>query len=316
MTNGTEAERRSSAAVLRWVRARMLACTFVIILALGTLGLAMVALQASAPPKCLPGEYRSAGRSSSVQVPNSDSPTTRTLEVSDVEATQIVLGRAVAPARTRITVKTDAMPPNAPMNEPVGVRVQSFKKGKGGDVSHAVLSWGAFTSRQTAEIFLCIERESAGDDERYSFYLEPGIFTGAVTILDDRLPVTTIPFTLALAYSDPFAPLIPIGPVIFAGSLYLMVLRRAEEDDKQLVGLRDLDAYLRRPAGLAAIIVGSAAAVGVYSTTYLTNDTWGSSGADFLLLVTAMFTAFVSAGTAFRFVSNLEASRGPTGVRH
>lgn len=86
-------------------------------------------------------------------------------------------------------------------------------------MSQAVLTWGTFTSRQTAEVMLCIEREGPGDDSRYAFVLEPGQFTGALTILDDRLPTATIPFTVDLAYSNPYILLVPLGLVILGGAL-------------------------------------------------------------------------------------------------
>jgi len=90
----------------------------------------------------------------------------------------------------------------------------------------------------------------------------------------------------------------------------MVVLRQPTSDG--LIGAQDLEAFLRSTTGLAAVVAGTVAALGVYSTTYLTNDRWGSSGADYFLLLGAMFTAFISAGTTFRFASNLEASHTPT----
>jgi len=39
-----------------------------------------------------------------------------------VKETQIVLGRAIAPARTAIALKTDMMPPNVDIGSPLRVR--------------------------------------------------------------------------------------------------------------------------------------------------------------------------------------------------
>lgn len=295
----------------RWAWERRVACVFALVMVASTVLLAARASSVPAAPPCLPGEYRAAELSRGVQAMSLAAPSSTTLEVADAGETQIELGRAIAPARTQIALQTDVMPQGITIDDPIGVRVHSFRKDKGGDVNQAVLAWGTFTSRQTAEILLCVERQGPGDDTRYAFYLEPGRFTGAVTILDDRLPVVTIPFTVELAHPDPYGPLAPIGVVVLAGTLYLMVLRRPAGGGDDPIGMGGLDAFLRRPSGIAAVVAGTAATVGVYTTTYLSNDTWGSAGGDFFLLVGAMFTAFVSAGTAFRFASNLGSGDRP-----
>ncbi|GAA2487962.1 hypothetical protein [Terrabacter carboxydivorans] len=71
------------------------------------------------------------------------------------------------------------------------------------------------------------------------------------------------------------------------------------------------------PLGLASTVTGGAAALGVYASAYLGSATWGASTSDWLTLTGAMFGAFVTASTAFRFanvVSNPPSSSGGGGT--
>lgn len=51
------------------------------------------------------------------------------------------------------------------------------------------------------------------------------------------------------------------------------------------------------PAGIVTVVVGVAAALGVYNATYLSSDNWGASAWQFLSILGALFSGFLAAST-------------------
>jgi hypothetical protein len=300
----------------RWFADRAVALTFIAIIVGAEIAITVVANRVPAPRSCSPTEHQLSAAASTVATPP-DSTNSKTFELVDDKQTQIDLGRDNNPARTAIAFRTDTTPNPDPKFPAVRLAVQSLRRGENGDVRAAATAYGVFTSAQQVVVFLCVERQGQAAEWDGSFELDPGTYKGVISLLDPRFPTTTVPFTVNLAFPNQWDILMPIGGVILLGALYLMVLRRPPGVADERVGLRDLDAFLRKPSGVASVIAGTVAASGVYLTTYYTNDSWGA-GIDFYLLVAAMFSAFISAGTAFRFISNLDMSPGsapPTGPR-
>ena len=292
----------------RWFADRAVALAFIAFLVLAEIAITVLANRVPAARSCSPTEHQLSAAASTVPTPpvNTNS---KTFELVDDKQTQIDLGRDNNPARTAIAFRTDPTPAPDPKYSAVRLAVQSLRRGENGDVRAAASAYGVFTSAQQVVVFLCVERQGQATEWNGSFELDPGTYKGVISLSDPRFPTTTVPFTINLAFPNQWDILMPLGGIILLGALYLMVLRRPPGVADERVGLRDLDAFLRKPSAVASVIAGTVAAGGVYLTTYYTNDSWGA-GIDFYLLVAAMFSAFIAAGTAFRFISNLDMSPG------
>ncbi len=257
---------------------------------------------------CTQQDYDRARSAPSVSVDASVGQATRTLEITDITQTQISLGRGPGPARTAIILRTDQMS-SLPSDPAVQLRVVQFRRGINPSLTQAVQAYGEFTSSQVVTVFLCIEREHLTYDVPWMppYKLDPGTYSGAVTITDPRLPATSIPVQLNLSYTNSYRLALILVGTVLVGSAYLMVLRRG--DGNQEFGVSDFDSFLRTPSAIAAVIAGTASATTAFSTVYIASDTWGSSLGEFLSLTATTFTAFVAAGTAFRFAANLSTSK-------
>jgi hypothetical protein len=110
--------------------------------------------------------------------------------------------------------------------------------------------------------------------------------------------------------------------------MYLAVLRRSPSSDLAAkagskesqaasdvskLTLHDFEKFISNPAGLAAVITGAVASFGFYIATYLASDVWGSSVTQWFALIAGMFGAFITAGTASRFTTNLGRPQLPSG---
>ena len=254
--------------------------------------LAMVGLNASSPP-----------------APQTGEPVSKTLKVRDDTQTRIALGSDPGPARGEITLEID---PQAamPANRQVAVMVDSFRRGSDPDVAQAVNAKAAFTSPSRVSVALCVQRSGSVDGLPYR--VDPGQYTASVTVIDGRLPVTTIPVTVTLSYANPWLVFLLWVWLVPVGAAYLLVIRRADaEHDPANLGITGLLHYLSSPIGMVSTIAGAAAALAVYIASYVNSPTWGSSAADWTNLVAAMFGAFVASATTFRFAKSLDVGRPP-----
>jgi hypothetical protein len=258
-----------------------------------------LALNVPDPGACQTGEQR--GRF----VPPTSALLSQELKLRDARDTQIALGNSPGPARTTIGLDTGALT-GAPGDSRVALSIDSFRRGDNPQVIAAVHAYADFTAAQRITVFVCVERGS--DTQPSSFSLDPGIYTGVLSITDPRLPTTAVPFTVTLAYPNQFWPLLPWCAVLLVGAAYLAVIRRTrsgDEEDREL-GFKSIVDFLGEPLGIAATIAGGGAAIGVYVSSCLANPTWATSTSDWLSLTAGMFGAFVAAGTAFRFANSLD----------
>lgn len=239
---------------------------------------------------------------------------TKSLKIKDPAATRISLGSDKGPANAAIVLEMDPQK-TLPTPRQVPVSVDSLRRGDNPDVSVAVSSHAAFTTSSNLTVWICIERARAG-----SFVLDPGEYAGSVTVVDPRLPATTIPFSITLSYTNWPVVLICWSLVVLVGAGYVFVIRNEPASpstpsltDRAPLNIAEVARFMSSPLGLASTVTGGAAALGVYASAYLGSATWGASTSDWLTLTGAMFGAFVTASTAFRFanvVSNPPASSG------
>ena len=252
------------------------------------------------------------------------------LKIKDPAATKISLGNSMGPAKIPILLEiqpNEAANPGVAKPEGIQVHVDLLRRGSDPDVSVAAKAWAKFTNHTAAELWICVARQSEEqkDDGKSgsstetktsssepTFKLDPGEYSGSVTFVDPRLPSTTIPFTVAVAF--PIWPVVAmvLCLVITAGGVFISVARNDPKGSGH-AGFRVVATFLGTWAGLVALIVGGGAALVAYASTYLNNNSWGAATLDWVSLAGAMFTAFVAAATAFRFARVLEDTAGGGG---
>ncbi|GAA2742760.1 hypothetical protein GCM10009868_13970 [Terrabacter aerolatus] len=236
---------------------------------------------------------------------------TKSLKIKDPAATRISLGSDKGPANAAIVLEMDPQK-TLPSPRQVPVGVDSLRRGDNPDVSVAVSTHAAFTTSSNLTVWICIERGRAG-----SFALDPGEYAGSVTVVDPRLPATTIPFSITLSYTNWPVVLICWSLVVLVGAGYVFVIRNEPASptstvDRAPLSIAEVAWFMTSPLGLASAVTGGAAALGVYASSYLGSATWGASTSDWLTLTGAMFGAFVTASTAFRF-ANVVSNPPPSG---
>lgn len=248
-----------------------------------------------------------------------------TLKIKDPATTKISVGNGAGPAIAPIILELgppDTANSTAPagadkaaaapkIGDPIKVHVDFLRRGTDSDVVVAADAHAEFTSPTTATVTICVARKSAKADSNPHWVMDPGEYSGAVTVVDPRLPVTTIPFTVALAYANwPFV-LMCWCVIVSVGGVYIALIR--QESEQASAGFKPLVTFLGTWLGVASFITGAAAALLVFSSAYLSSETWGAATSEWLTLVGAMFTALVTSATAFRFARVLPASptRGP-----
>jgi len=145
------------------------------------------------------------------------------LKLRDARDTQIALGNSPGPARATIGLDTEALTA-PPADNRVALSIDSFRRDDNPQVLAAVHAIATFTAAQRITVYVCVERGSESKPD--SFSLDPGIYTGTLTITDPRLPTTAIPFMVTLAYPNQFWPLLPWCAVLVVGAAYLAVIRR------------------------------------------------------------------------------------------
>lgn len=428
-----------------------------------------------------PGRCTTTASVSPRTAPTDRSTLTDTLRIRDVASTKISLGSSPGPANAGIILEIEPQDSalvrkSIEQSKDVAVGTDFLRRGDNPDVSVAVSTHAAFTSPTTVTVYVCIERasfaptaevgtlsdnaathstattmalrsstpatEGAPQQAAETFTLDPGEYSGSVTITDPRLPTTTIPFTLTLSHQNWALVLMAWCMTVFVGSLYVAVIRKdpsmpaqnraeheksaqeeavqdkaakaareaapaqdvlaqnnaaqdaaaqvasaqakgkgldeaaqaaaaegaaarvaasqaaAEKDqaaetaavriarlragpngaaqdraaelarqrlaDSRAVArdaaaaqapigsdinLDSLVTFLGSWLGLASVVTGGAAALGIYASLYLGSPSWGVSTSEWLGLIGAMFGAFVTAGTAFRFAAVLNPSK-------
>lgn len=237
---------------------------------------------------------------------------TKSLKIKDPAATRISLGSDKGPANAAIVLEMDPQK-TLPTPRQVPVSVDSLRRGDNPDVSVAVSTHAGFTTSSNLTVWICIERARPG-----SFALDPGEYAGSVTVVDPRLPATTIPFSITLSYTNWPVVLICWSLVVLVGAGYVFVIRNEPTSastpspiDRAPLSIAEVARFMSSPLGLASGVTGGAAALGVYASSYLGSATWGASTSDWLTLTGAMFGAFVTASTAFRF-ANVVSNPPPT----
>jgi hypothetical protein len=235
--------------------------------------------------------------------------TFNTLKIRDPAATKISLGNSMGSAKVPIMLDVQSaqpVPPNQPPTQtpvPKSIKldeVSLLRRGTDPDVGVAVKAGAEFTSSVAGRVWICVVRASGASGTPGAFGLDPGEYSGSVTIVDPRLPTTTIPFTFTVAYPNWAVVAMSLCITVAAGGAFIAIARKEPVGEGQ-VGFKEVASFLGTWAGFVAFFVGAGAAVVAYVSTYLNNNAWGAATVEWLSMVAAMFTAFVASATAFRF---------------
>jgi hypothetical protein len=128
-------------------------------------------------------------------------------------------------------------------------------------------------------------------------FAPPGTYSGTVSIEDPRIERVNIPLTVSMAYPIWQFPLVALLLVLPVAVINLWLLKGSFASHQGPVSVAQFDDYVFSRNGVLAIGAGVAAAVLVFSSTYLGSLTWGTSFVDFFTLFGAAFAAFTAAAT-------------------
>jgi hypothetical protein len=121
---------------------------------------------------------------------------------------------------------------------------------------------------------------------------DPGTYVGTVSIVDPRVSRVDVPITVTLSYPTWQDVLELLVLAVFAGSWYIWVLQDKQPTDRAISW--HFITWCGSMIGVLSIAAGVIAAVGVYSASYLNNNSWGYTVSQPLALLGAMFTAFLA----------------------
>ena len=134
-------------------------------------------------------------------------------------------------------------------------------------------------------------------DRTWAALGDPGSYAGVVRVLDPRVERTEVALQLTMSFPFWQLPLAISIFMLFPAIVYVWLLKGSFGDAGAL-SITKFQNFVISRNGILAIGAGTVAAVGVYSATYLSGPTWGSSSAQVLTLVGAAFAAFATASTA------------------
>ena len=252
-------------------------------------------------------------------------PEPATLSLKKGENTTVPFGRSLE--TERLTIRLDVVKGKIvqPLN-PLKLLVGQFRREGDADASdipaRRIFVNATVESLRLVALRICVDRdgpiESTAqekvDDEDPS-PPHPGTYVGDVTITDRRVSTITVPITIKLAYSRwPYVALLWYF-VALVGSVYVWALRekRGETDLMfSFSSIGKLGQWSSRWGGIVSIIAGSIGALTVFVASYLQSPDWGNGVEQILSLFGAMFTAFVTAGTAPHVVNS--ATNGSNGA--
>jgi hypothetical protein len=147
---------------------------------------------------------------------------------------------------------------------------------------------------------ICIERTSEAR-------VDPGTYSGQFLFTDGRVQQMAVPVIVTLSWPNWPIPFLFLYLVALAGTAYVYAIRNGlsgNADFLRVDALRNLMLWSLTWSGVVAIAVGTAAALSAYTATYLASPDWGAGFAQFLGLIAAMFTAFVTTATATHIARN------------
>lgn len=136
-------------------------------------------------------------------------------------------------------------------------------------------------------------------DRRQDRLGPPGSYTGVVSLVDEQVGRVDVPVTVTMSYPIwqwPFAMLVfLLVPAI--GYVWLLKGSFLGRENVAL-SLRDFHDWVFGRNHIIATGTGAAAALGIFSGTYLRSPTWGSDVVQAITLFGSMFAAFVASATA------------------
>ena len=223
------------------------------------------------------------------------------LAVRQGEITTLAFGRSYETKRLTIGLEPKGGARVDPQDPPnLRVAVTEFRRSDDARFLPRAIHANATLEGNLVRLRICIERNSMAR-------VDPGTYTGQFLFTDRRVQQMAVPVIITLSWPNWPVPFLLLYLVILGGTAYVYAIRKGfpgEDDFLRVDALTELMRWSLTWSGVVAIAVGTAAALSAYTATYLASPDWGARFAQFLGLIAAMFTAFVTTATATNIARN------------
>lgn len=127
----------------------------------------------------------------------------------------------------------------------------------------------------------------------------PGSYVGTVSLVDEQVGRVDTPVTVTMSYPIWQWPLAMLVFLLVPALGYVWLLKGSFLGTQNVpLSLRDFHDYAFSRNHVIAVGSGAAAALSLFSATYLRSPTWGTDAVQALALFGSMFAAFVASATA------------------
>ena len=124
----------------------------------------------------------------------------------------------------------------------------------------------------------------------------PGVYEGDLIIDDDRVEPLTVPVTMTLSHAG-VAYAVMWLPIVGAAALVMTWNIRAKRDPHRAIFSNKFWKWLVTVEGVISSGAGIVAMIAVFNSTYLTATAFGAASWDWLVLIGALYVAFVGAAS-------------------
>jgi hypothetical protein len=214
------------------------------------------------------------------------------LGVRQGEITNLAFGRSFETKRLTVSLEPKDQRPIRARPRRLRLLISEFRRSDDARFPTRAIHAQARVEQQLVRMRLCIERLPE---------IDPGTYTGSLTITDPRVREVAVPIIITVAYPHWSIPAYLLILVILSGAVYVYGLHQKLGPTEQIFSRASGGRILRwlsQWGGVVALVTGSAAALSAYTASYLASPDWGANTSQFLGLIATSFTAFVTASSA------------------
>ena len=130
----------------------------------------------------------------------------------------------------------------------------------------------------------------------------PGVYTGDLVVDDARVEPLTVPVTMTLSHARPELAVMWL-PIVGAGALLMTWNIRAKRDPNLIIFSNEFWIWLVSLEGVGSLAAGIVAMLAIFNSTYLTASVFGMTDWDWVVLIGALYVAFVGAASTIAIVA-------------